>query len=97
MNDNIPSMHEEIENLNQKIEALEAENADLKKKLEQASSNAKYYSDQHAKIYDDMERIHKILDHLKPTPPRSEEKTEENKWPDTYDLVTRLSIWLGNK
>lgn len=97
MNDNISSIDEEIENLKQKIEALEAENADLKKKVEHASSNSKYYSDLHTKIYADMERIHRILDHLKPTPPRSEEKTEENKWPDTYDLVTRLSIWLGNK
>ena len=67
-------MNEEIEKLTQKIEALEAENADLKKKFEQASSNYKYYSELHTKIYADMERIHKILDHLKPTPPRSEEK-----------------------
>lgn len=90
-------MNEEIEKLNQKIESLEAENAELNKKLEQASNNYKYYSDQYTKINTDMERIHKILDHLKPTPPRAEEKTEENKWPDTYDLVTRLSIWLVNK
>lgn len=90
-------MNEEIEKLNQKIESLEAENAELNKKLEQASNNYKYYSDQYTKINTDMERIHKILDHLKPTPPRAEEKTENNQWPDTYDVITRLSIWLGNK
>ena len=89
-------MNEEIENLKKNIEDLEIENAELNKKLEQESRNAKYHSEQHDKVYADMDRIHKILDHLKPVPPRSEEKTEENKWPDAYDLVTRLSIWLGS-
>lgn len=111
MTNNSSSFDEEIENLNlgidtlkcenaelkQKIEDLEAENADLKKKVEQASSNSTYYFDQYTKFYADMERIHKILDHLKPVPPRTGEKTEDNQWPEKYDVITRLSIWLGNK
>lgn len=97
MTDNIPSMHEEIENLKKDIEFLEVENADLNRRLEQVTSNYKCYSDLYTNVCADMERIHRILDHLHPAPPRAEEKTEENKWPDKYDLVTRLSIWLINK
>lgn len=97
MTDKNLTVAEIIENHKQNIETLEAENADLSKKLEQSKETVRYYSDLSIKHNADFERIHRILDHLHPAPPRAEEKTEDNQWPDKYDLVTRLSIWLGNK
>jgi predicted RNase H-like nuclease (RuvC/YqgF family) len=96
-NETIEALESEIAYLKSENEALESENADLKKKLEQASASVKYHSDVNAKFHADVERINRILDNLKPVSPRSEEKTEDNQWPVQYDLVTRLSIWLGNK
>ena len=85
------------EGLMAKNEQYETEIENLKSKLEQATSDNKYYYEHTAKLTKEINQIHNVLDHLPNNPPRGELETENNKWPEQYNIVTRFSIWLGNK
>lgn len=71
--------------------------AELRKKLEQFESNYKYFSRLNDEKETELRRVHEILDNLPRSAPRSEPKTEENRWPSQYTVPTRLAIWLGSR
>lgn len=84
---------EEVEMV--EIPAKELE--ELRKKLSQFESNYKYISQANAELSSEIRRVHEILDNLPRSAPRSEPKTEENRWPSQYTVPTRLAIWLGSR
>ena len=54
-------------------------------------------NEQNSKLREELESIHQILDNLPRPPARSAPKTEENQWPTTYSLATRLAAWFGSR
>lgn len=79
------------------VEISAKELAELRKKLTKVEDMYKYYSKLSDEKETELRRIHEILDNLPNKAPRSEPKTEENRWPSQYNAPTRLAIWLGHK
>lgn len=86
---------EEIEVEMVEISAEELKN--LRESLARYESNYKYFSRLNDEKETEIRRIHEILDNLPRPAPRSEPKTEENKWPLQYSVPTRLAIWFGSR
>jgi thymidylate synthase len=80
-----------------RIEKLEIEIENLESKLEQMTNNNRYHYEYNAKLTEEINQIHNVLDHMPNNPPRGALKTEDNQRPAQYSLTARFAIWLGNK